>query len=264
MEKERIAQNLVIKYLESCLESDPSQAEELGISIDCLKNIWGIENPNVSYSLLDIIPKPSYDTEKADALKLEGNKLLGEGRIEEAIEKYNAAISVDPTQSTYYCNRAAAYSKLGQYQKTIEDCEKAIKINPNYANAYSRLGFAHYKMNEIEKAREVYKKGLEACPDNKNLRDNLDSLGPEVAEEKEAPTGGNGMPGMDFLSGLASNPMFAKFASKLNSPEVLALLQEPEMQELYQTIQANPTAIMSYLGDPRMQRLMGILLNSNN
>ena len=251
MDKDRVAQNLIIKYLESCVESDSSHAEELGISIDCLKNIWGIENPTVSYSLLDIIPKPSYDTEKADALKLEGNQFLREGKVQEAIEKYNEAIKVDPTQSTYYCNRAAAYSN--------EDCEKAIQINPNYANAYSRLGYAYYQINQIEKARETYKRGLEACPDNQNLKANLDSLGPE-----EKPQNNNATGGMDFLSGLASNPMFAQFASKLSSPEVQAILQEPEMQDLYQKIQANPASLMSYLGDPRMQRLMGAVLGGGN
>ncbi|KAH0795374.1 small glutamine-rich tetratricopeptide repeat-containing protein beta [Histomonas meleagridis] len=258
--KHKTARCLILQYLESCSQEDKDHRDELEVAIDCLKNIWGIENSSISIpgvsSILDLVPDSGYDTEKANALKLEGNDLLRAGKFQEAISKYTEAIDVDPTQSAYYCNRAAVYSKINQHEKAITDCEKAIQLTPDYATAYSRLGYAYYSMGQTEKAREAYKRGLRACPNNQNLKDNLESLGPEIPNPQ--PQGGQ-----DFLSGLMNNPMFAQLGQKLQSPEVQALLQEPEMQDLYEKIQANPAAIMSYLGDPRMQRLMGLIMGGN-
>ena len=40
-----------------------------------------------------------------------GNELMKQYKYEEAVEKYTEAIEVFPF-ATYYCNRAAAYSKV--------------------------------------------------------------------------------------------------------------------------------------------------------
>ena len=55
--------------------------------------------------------------------------LFNEGKIEEAIDHYNKAISMKPDnvyQLESYNNRGIAYGKLGQYQRAIEDFNKAI------------------------------------------------------------------------------------------------------------------------------------------
>jgi len=48
---------------------------------------------------------------KASSLKDEGNDLMKQNKYEEAIEKYSEAIQTVPN-AIYYCNRAAAYSKV--------------------------------------------------------------------------------------------------------------------------------------------------------
>ena len=50
------------------------------------------------------------------------------------------AIELDGRNAVYFCNRAAAHSKLNQHQSAIDDCKKAITIDPLYSKAYGRMG----------------------------------------------------------------------------------------------------------------------------
>jgi tetratricopeptide (TPR) repeat protein len=259
MDKSRTARSLIVQYLESCATDDPEHAEEYTVSVECLKTIWGIDGPSVAVpgirSLLDLIPAQVYDRERAIQLKLDGNTALKNGDLDLALAKYTEAISVDPTEPTFYCNRAAVYSRQNNHEVAIADCEKAISLDPKYATAYSRLAFAYFSTDRRDKAREAYERGIRACPENQALKDNLQSLGPEPA-----PAGGAAPDLAAMLGPLANSPMFAGVAEKLKSPEVQAVLQEPEMAALTAELQANPSAIMAKMGDPRVQRLFGLLM----
>lgn len=50
------------------------------------------------------------------------------------------AIELNPKNAVYYCNRAAAYSRLDKHNEVISDCREAIKLDPSYGKAYGRLG----------------------------------------------------------------------------------------------------------------------------
>jgi len=80
--------------------------------------------------------------EKAEAFKQQGNTHLKLNKFKEAVESYGKAIDLDPTNATYFCNRAAAYIKLQELQKALEDCKQAVSLNPSYARAFGRMGYA--------------------------------------------------------------------------------------------------------------------------
>ena len=50
------------------------------------------------------------------------------------------AIMFDAKNSVYYCNRAAAYNKLGNFHAAVMDCKTAIQIDSSYSKAYGRMG----------------------------------------------------------------------------------------------------------------------------
>ncbi|KAK0679670.1 SGTB protein, partial [Pygoscelis papua] len=87
--------------------------------------------------LSDSLPE---DVEKADQLKDEGNSHMKEENYGAAVDCYTRAIELDPNNAVYYCNRAAAQSKLNNYSEAIKDCERAIAIDPKYSKAYGRMG----------------------------------------------------------------------------------------------------------------------------
>lgn len=122
----------------------------------------------------------------------------------------------------YYCNRAAAYSKIGNYQQAIADCLDALSIDPSYSKAYGRLGLAYSSLQKHKEAKESYQKALEMEPDNESYKNNL-----QVAEEKLAQSnmsnmglGGGTWPGMD-LNSLLSNPALMNMARQMLSNPVL-------------------------------------------
>lgn len=73
----------------------------------------------------------------------------------EAIEKYSEAIELVPT-SVYYCNRAACYSNLKEFQKAISDCEEAIKLDPKYIKAFHRKALAYEYLEQYRAALNDY------------------------------------------------------------------------------------------------------------
>lgn len=77
--------------------------------------------------------------QKLDRMKEEGNVEYKAGKWQAAIEKYSAALQVDPdnkgTNSKILQNRALAYNKLKQYDQAIIDCEKALSLDPSYTKA---------------------------------------------------------------------------------------------------------------------------------
>lgn len=78
--------------------------------------------------------------QEAENIKNEGNLLMKEEKYNEALIAYNRAVSIDATNPVFYCNRAAAYSRLGDYQKAADDCKMALRYDSNYSKAYGRLG----------------------------------------------------------------------------------------------------------------------------
>lgn len=78
--------------------------------------------------------------QEAETIKNEGNLLMKEEKYNEALTAYNRAISIDATNPVFYCNRAAAFSRLGDFQKAADDCKMALRYDPNYSKAYGRLG----------------------------------------------------------------------------------------------------------------------------
>jgi len=111
----------------------------------------------------------------AEAYKLtaEGQILLNENMIDEAIEKFKEAIEKDIEDPSFYNNLGAAYNKSGDYYKAVKAFKKAIELNPNYQIAYINLGYISDKLNELDEAIKYYKKALELKPDDIVALNNL-------------------------------------------------------------------------------------------
>ncbi|KAL1926245.1 hypothetical protein VTP01DRAFT_5942 [Rhizomucor pusillus] len=99
--------------------------------------------------------------DEAEAYKQKGNKLFAEHRYEDAIKEYSTAIIKDPTEKTYYTNRALCYLKLEQYDNVINDTRRAIELDSTAVKAYYLLGQALIEKKQHTEALNKLKTAYE-------------------------------------------------------------------------------------------------------
>ncbi|XP_053150851.1 small glutamine-rich tetratricopeptide repeat-containing protein alpha isoform X2 [Hemicordylus capensis] len=268
-EKKRLAYS-IIQFLQDQLQNgglSPDAQESLEVAIQCLETAFGVSMDDRGLALSQTLPEifeaaaakeppqsttnsepatPSEeDSAEAERLKAEGNEQMKAENFESAVSYYGKAIELNPANAVYYCNRAAAYSKLGNYAGAVRDCERAISIDPKYSKAYGRMGLALSSLNKLSDAVIYYRKALELDPDNETYKSNL-----KVTEQKmkEAPSPASNLMNnpqvQQLMSGMISgghNPMATPGTSP--SPNDLASLIQAGQQFAQQMQQQNPELI---------------------
>ena len=103
--------------------------------------------------------------------------------FKEALADVNAAIEIEPRNSTSFVNRCVinAYG-LKQYDDAIADCSAAIRLTDRSSMAYNHRGYAHEMMKSTDLARADYLKALEIDPKNDQARNNLNKLRPSMKQ----------------------------------------------------------------------------------
>jgi tetratricopeptide (TPR) repeat protein len=84
--------------------------------------------------------------------------------LEKAIENYNQAINLGPSNAAYYQERGNARAKLKQYGQAINDMDQAILIEPNNYYLYYDKGRIQEQIGMTREAAVSYKGALELAP----------------------------------------------------------------------------------------------------
>jgi protein O-mannosyl-transferase len=96
-----------------------------------------------------------------------GAYLQEHGRLTEAIEQHNRAISLTSDAgllASTYANLGTAYRKLGDDAKARESYDQAVRLNPNQSNAYLGVGQLLEKQNRMDEAISNYSRAIELRP----------------------------------------------------------------------------------------------------
>ena len=113
--------------------------------------------------------KPDY----AEAYYNMGVILKKQGKLDEAIEAFNKALSIKPDYAEAYYNMGNALKNQGKLKEAIEAYNNAISIKPDYAEAYSNMGNALQEQGRLDEAIEAFKKALSIKPDHARAQNNL-------------------------------------------------------------------------------------------
>ncbi|CAH8666247.1 unnamed protein product [Heterobilharzia americana] len=185
-------QNLDGKSYEAYLESTPQFRNPDGLQVLCAR--MGIPRSSACSLLFCInkirLPKSEMACELRRTQLLnfsmkhvaQGVKYFKESRNTEALQCYNFAIEVEPTNPDAYVARGALYASIGTYTKAVEDLEKSLDIQPNHVNAKNYLGqtlvayAGEIGRKEISKAEQLLNRALKLDPDNNEARDALKEL----------------------------------------------------------------------------------------
>ncbi|MBI2636217.1 tetratricopeptide repeat protein [Candidatus Peregrinibacteria bacterium] len=92
-----------------------------------------------------------------------GNALRDAGRIDQAIEEYDVALSFKDDAQMHY-DRALAYEEKGMDDEAAADYKQALTLSPRYALAHINLGRLFYRRGEKEDAQKHFESASELAP----------------------------------------------------------------------------------------------------
>lgn len=119
-----------------------------------------------AWQYLSMIEDISFGIEDKD---LEIKKIKNQQLCRSALEDYNIAISLNPTNAWYYTRRADILSDkaicgLSQLDEAVKAYEKAVKIDDSNADYYLKLGYLYKNTNQFTKQLESANKVISLDP----------------------------------------------------------------------------------------------------
>ncbi len=99
--------------------------------------------------------------------------LTSAGKIDEAIEEWNQALALDPTDFRARNNLGAALLRTGKIDAGIAEFQKVLQTNPKYADAYDNLGIALLQEGKVDEGIVQFQKALEINPNHTQTHANL-------------------------------------------------------------------------------------------
>jgi len=132
----------------------------------------------------------------------EGNALEEQGRIAEAMARYDAAVQADPQCARAHLNRGNVLLAGAQFDEARSAYQLAIACDPHYAAAHFNLGNLNFRGGEFERALRNYEAAIVIRPDFADafvaMANALDILG-RIAEAVQ-----------NYERALAINPSYAE------------------------------------------------------
>jgi tetratricopeptide (TPR) repeat protein/SAM-dependent methyltransferase len=141
-----------------------------------------IEGTPTSQRTAEIDKNPAA-VSKAPAVALidEGNAFEEQGRIREAMARYDTAVQVDPQCARAHLNRGNILFASAQIEEARSAYQLALTCDPNYAGAHFNLGNLNCRAGDFELALRNYQAAIGIRPDFADafvaMANALDSLG---------------------------------------------------------------------------------------
>lgn len=91
------------------------------------------------------------------------------GKNEEAVQKYNEAISINSSFPENYLGRALANRNMDNYDSAINDLKKYISMT-SAVEGYAALGDVYFKLGRSKEAYSIVAEGLKKYPNSELLK----------------------------------------------------------------------------------------------
>ena len=98
------------------------------------------------------------------------------GQYDSALKDFNMAIDLVPDYYQAYDNRAFTFEKMGQFKKAFEDYHTAVTLNPSFQEAFYHLGGLYYKMGLYNEAIQTLNKSIDLNPNDAEAHSNRGSI----------------------------------------------------------------------------------------
>jgi protein O-GlcNAc transferase len=115
-----------------------------------------------------------------------GNILLDKGDAAGALAAYEQAVKYKPDSAAAHYNIGSAHLRLGNTSEAMAACRQAIALKPDFADAHVSLGMALGKRGEHREAISSYRRAAQIRPDSAELHYTLGRLMMESGQAGEA------------------------------------------------------------------------------
>ena len=144
---------------------------------------------------------------KPEAGKLynEGNALLKDGNVNEAISKYDAALQIEKDYRIYY-QKGVALKKADKLADSKVAFEECLKLNSGFAGALNALGGVYFSMGNYTAAIDNFEKVLNSDASSSvktKVKKNISLAYAKLGNESLA--GGDSNKGIDYLKKSVEN-----------------------------------------------------------
>lgn len=127
--------------------------------------VWAVSSPDDSFQIAQFrrkptpepsvtpIPLPRFYARHVE----EGNKLLAQNRLQEAMDEFFAAKTINPDYYPTYIGMGNVYRKMGQLDRAVENYQIAVRLlNPSYASEHVLRGDYFAERHQYQKALDDY------------------------------------------------------------------------------------------------------------
>lgn len=214
---------------------------------------------------------------KASEKRSEAQAKFSEKEYQAAADLYTESILADPRRAVTFAKRAACYYELKKPKSAVRDCDQAIKLNPDSAAAFKWRGLSKKSLGQFEGAYydltnslkidydEAVNEALKAVtPNFKRIHEHklkwdrkreerkfselkkARAARQRAYEESKKSEEKKGMPtGMQDI-----------FSQLFSDPEMMAAMQDPELQAAFSKGMSDPSAFSAAASNPKFANLM--------
>ncbi|XP_041845342.1 LON peptidase N-terminal domain and RING finger protein 3-like [Melanotaenia boesemani] len=165
-------------FCKKCLERERKEKERPVVCKECRDSsrVADVQSYRVNVVLSNLLAKWFPSLYQAGRLRREGNGLYAERNMEAALEKYNQAILIAPTDHILFSNRSQILSSLKHYEEALRDAETACRLMPLWSKGHVRKAQALVSLGRTEEALREYLVCLSMEPDWKLAKNEVHKL----------------------------------------------------------------------------------------
>jgi tetratricopeptide (TPR) repeat protein len=114
-----------------------------------------------------------------------GVSYRNKNRLDESIQAYRRAFSLDPENPVVMKNLADAFFLKKEYSQAVEMCQKALESNPRFHQVRSTLGLAYYRLGKFPEALEEFEAVLKLNPQDEQARNFREAIRKKLQNQKK-------------------------------------------------------------------------------
>jgi tetratricopeptide (TPR) repeat protein/tRNA A-37 threonylcarbamoyl transferase component Bud32 len=90
----------------------------------------------------------------------------GTGKYEEAVDQFQRAVQLEPSNEDAYIGLGGAYERLGKSQDAENTYKKIVQLRPNYWRGYNLLGIFYLRQAQYDDAAKMFQKVIKRTPES--------------------------------------------------------------------------------------------------